>query len=292
MKRLKGTIRTVICAVVVMLTLSVSVLGCNKREAGATVPSVDIPPVESSAQAESVEASTATEVPETTAPGEPIPAVDRQSELAEAKGKNADTVAWLYIPGVDVDDPIVQAADNGYYLHLDENGSYAVWGCYYADCRNQFDGRDGLDTNTVIYGHSASNCDAENGPKFTKLHRYMDADFVEENPYIYLSVDGEDLIFQVTACFITDVSFDYINPDPAGTDLTDFFETVERKNWLDVEGVTFSEGDQILTLSTCCRKYDADWSGNIRLVVMAKLLPENAVAQDFHVSLVSDPEMP
>lgn len=67
---------------------------------------------------------------------------------------------------------------------------------------------------------------------------------------------------------------------------------MERKNWLDVEGVTFSEGDQILTLSTCCRKYDADWNGNIRLVVMAKLLPENAVAQDFHVSLVSDPEMP
>ena len=201
-------------------------------------------------------------------------------------------MAWLYIPGADVDDPVVQAEDNGYYLHLDENGNYAVWGCYYADCRNHFDGRDSLDANTVIYGHSASNCDAENGPKFTKLHRYMDAAFVEENPYIYLSVDGEDLIFQITACFITDVSFDYIDPNPTGTDLTDFFETVGRKNWLDMEGVTFSEGDQILTLSTCCRKYDTNWTGNIRLVVMAKLLPENAVTQDCSVSLVSDPEMP
>ena len=44
------------------------------------------------------------------------------------------------------------------------------------------------------------------GVRFTKLHRYMDADFVKENPYIYLSVDGDDLIFQITALFITTIS--------------------------------------------------------------------------------------
>ena len=48
----------------------------------------------------------------------------------------------------------------------------------------------------------------------------------------------------------------------------------------------------ILTLSTCCRKYDKANSGNQRLVVMAKLLPEGATAQEFSVSLVDDPEMP
>lgn len=285
MKRTKEIIRLSICAVVVMLTLSVSVLGCNKREAGTTVP-----PTESSATTESSEAiSIPTEAPETTPPGEIIPTVDKQNELAAAKKSNADAVAWLYIPGAEVDDPVVQAEDNGYYLHLDENGNYAVWGCYYADCRDHFDGRDGLDTNTVIYGHSASNCDPD-GPKFTKLYRYMDADFVEENPYIYLSVDGENLIFQITACFVTDISFDYIAPNPTGTELTEFFDTVARKNWLDMEGVTFSEGDQVLTLSTCCRKYSS--SGNQRLVLMAKLLPEDALAQDFSVSLVENPEMP
>ena len=41
-----------------------------------------------------------------------------------------------------------------------------------------------------------------------------------------------------------------------------------------IDGVTFSEGDTFLTLSTCCRKYDKTNSGNQRLVVMAKLLPE------------------
>jgi sortase B len=71
----------------------------------------------------------------------------------------------------------------------------------------------------------------------------MDADFAKEHPYIYLSVDGENMIFQITALFITDIGFDYIAPDPMGDDLTSFFKTIARKNWLDFDGVTFSEED-------------------------------------------------
>ena len=176
-----------------------------------------------------------------------------QAELAEARVKNPDTVAWLYIPGAEIDDPVMQAEDNGYYLKLDENGEYAMWGCYYAHCENEIGGRDKLDKNTTIFGHSASNCDP-GGVRFTKLYRYMDANFAKEHPYIYLSVDGEDMIFQITALFVTDIGFDYIAPDPTGDDLTSFFETIARKNWPDFDGVTFSEEDSVLTLSTCCRK--------------------------------------
>ena len=143
----------------------------------------------------------------------------------------------------------------------------------------------------MIFGHSATNCDPD-GPKFTKLHRYMDADFVQENPYIYLSVEGDDMVFQITACFITDISFDYISPDLAGEELTGLLRQAEEKNWLAFDGVTFSEEDTILTLSTCCRKYDMENTGDQRLVVMAKLLPEGAAAQDFTVRLASEPAMP
>ena len=234
---------------------------------------------------------TVSEVTEPQPVGEIIPAVDRQEQLSAAKKNDPDTVAWLYMPGAEVDDPVMQAEDNGYYLQKDENGNYSEWGCYYAHCDDHLSSRSKLDKNTVIFGHSASNCDPD-GPKFTKLHRYMDADYVKENPYVYLSVKGEDMVFQITACFITDIGFDYIAPDPTGDDLVSFFETVARKNWLDFDGVTFSEEDTVLTLSTCCRKYDKANTGNQRLVVMAKLLPEGATAQEFSVSLVDDPEMP
>lgn len=89
-----------------------------------------------------------------------------------------------------------------------------------------------------------------------------------------------------------DIGFDYIDPNPMGSKLTEFFQTVEKKNWLDFDGVTFSEEDIVLTLSTCCRKYDKANTGNQRLVVMAKLLPEGATEQAFTVKLVKKPEMP
>ena len=75
-------------------------------------------------------------VPEATEPqptGEIIPTVDRQKELKDARKKYA-AVSWLYMPGTEVDDPVVQAKDNAYYLQKNENGNYSEWGCYYAHC--------------------------------------------------------------------------------------------------------------------------------------------------------------
>lgn len=117
------------------------------------------------------------------------------------------------------------------------------------------------------------------------------ADYVKENPYIYLSVKGDDMVFQITACFITDIDFDYIAPNPTGEELTNFFEQVAKKNWLEFDGVSFGEEGTVLTLSTCCRKYDEYNTGNQRRVLMAKLLPEGAIAQDFTVRLTPEPEM-
>ncbi len=280
MKRTAKIIRPVIGVAVLLFAMTTTVMGCHRKEAGV------------SGNSSTPSASGTVEMqPTTPAAGEVIPTIDRQIELAKARAKNPDTVAWLCIPGAEVDDPVMQAEDNGYYLKLDENGEYAMWGCYYAHCENRIVSRDKLDKNTTIFGHSASECDP-NGPKFTKLYRYMDADFVKEHPYIYLSVDGEDMIFQITALFVTDIDFDYIAPNPTGEDLTCFFETAARKNWLDFDGVTFSEEDTVLTLSTCCRKYDDANTGNQRLVVMAKLLPKGAAAQEFSVSLAENPEMP
>lgn len=117
------------------------------------------------------------------------------------------------------------------------------------------------------------------------------ADYVKENPYIYLSVKGDDMVFQITACFITDIDFDYIAPNPTGEELTNFFAQVAKKNWLEFDGVSFGEEDTVLTFFTCCWKYDEYNTGNQRLVLMAKLLPEGAIAQDFTVRLTPEPEM-
>ena len=57
--------------------------------------------------------------------------------LAAAQKENPDTVAWITIPGTNIDAPVQQYGDNDYYLRRDENGSEDYHGCIYADyaCR-------------------------------------------------------------------------------------------------------------------------------------------------------------
>ena len=117
MKRITRIIRPIICMAVLLFTMTTAVMGCYQKETGP----IDIPGRTPS--------GTSVPQPSATPAGEVIPTVDRQAKLAEARAKNPDTVAWLYIPGAEVDDPVMQAEDNGYYLKLDENGEYAMWGC-------------------------------------------------------------------------------------------------------------------------------------------------------------------
>ena len=138
MKRITRIIRPIICMAVLLFAMTTAVMGCYQKE---TEP-IDIPGRTPS--------GTSAPQPSATPAGEVIPSVDRQAELAEARAKNPDTVAWLYIPGAEVDDPVMQAEDNGHYLWLGEDGEYSTWGCYYAHCENHFGGRDKLDTNTTF----------------------------------------------------------------------------------------------------------------------------------------------
>ena len=223
--------------------------------------------------------------------GELVPTITRQTELKTAEDKNSATVAWLYLPGTEIDDPVLQSTDNEYYLNRDESGNYAAWGCYFADYMNDLSSLKALNTNTVIYGHSYKT-ESPDERKFTQLFHYCDIDFVREHPYIYLSLNGEDLVFKVSAVFFTDINFDYIAPEPSGQDLRDFFDTVNRKNEYVFDGLAFGEGDKVLTLSTCAHRYDINNTRDQRLVVMAKLLPQGAAVTAVTVTKNPNPERP
>lgn len=193
------------------------------------------------------------------------------SQLDLAKQNNADTVAWLRIPGTDIDNPVMQTANNEDYLRRDENGKNDVWGCYFADYYSSLSARETLGQNTVIYGHSEST-ENPDGKRFTQLFHYLDLDFLKENPYIYLSITDEELVFEVFAVFFTDTDFYYIDPQPSDQGFESFAKTIASKNEYIFEGNGMTDKDKLLTLSTCAYRYDTKKTGNQRLVVMAKLV--------------------
>ncbi|MFV0498346.1 MAG: class B sortase [Candidatus Fimivivens sp.] len=190
--------------------------------------------------------------------------------LAAAIKTNPDTVAWLEVPGAQVNDSVLQALDNLYYERRDERKNYNIYGCYFMDYECPISTREVLAPNTVIYGHSAPN-DNPDGKRFSKLFRYTDPEVAAANPCITLTTQDERLLWQIFAVFYTDVRFDYIQVHISGEQMKDIADQAIASSIYDY-GIGITPEDKILTLSTCSDRDGQD--GTHRFVVMARLMPE------------------
>lgn len=78
---------------------------------------------------------------------------DRKIDFAALLEVNSDIIAWLSIPGTDIDYPVLcapEGMDEDYYLRRDINGKYNPHGCIYA--RKSEMNEDG--SIKIIYGHN------------------------------------------------------------------------------------------------------------------------------------------
>lgn len=209
--------------------------------------------------------------------------------------KNKDTIGWVYIDGTTVNDVVVKVNyndDNKYYLRRNANGENDNDGCYYADWRCKTGNRNSISKNTVVYGHNLGRSanglipdyqNHANGPKFAQLLKYQDEEFAKTHPYIYYSTIEEDMVWQVFAVFYTDIKFDYIEPNPADATFNSLLKKAQDLSFYNYD-VEVSSNDKILTLSTCTYRMADDtklhYPNDYRYVVMAKLLPADAVLED------------
>ena len=91
------------------------------------------------------------------------------------------------------------------------------------------------------------------------------------------------MVWQVFAVFYTDIKFDYINPNPADATFNSLIKKAQDLSFYDYD-VEVTSNDKILTLSTCTYRLADDtklhYPNDYRYVVMAKLLPADAVLED------------
>lgn len=182
---------------------------------------------------------------------------------------NPDTAGWIKVDNTQIDNVVVQAEDNNYYLDKDFNGNKAQAGTIYIDYRciaNDYDKNQS--DNIIIYGHNQ-----KNGTMFGTLKDYKitqsrteNFDFYCENPTFTFSNLYEEYTYKIIAMFIIEVEprqtrdgviFDYhnyINFTPNRS-----FDTW-KSNILDRTavntGVDFNEDDQFITLSTCSNEFE------------------------------------
>lgn len=191
-------------------------------------------------------------VPEETAelPREPEadPISWPEVDFGALQALNPDVSAWVIIEGTAINYPVVQGADNSFYLNHLFDGTYNRAGSIFLDFRNR---NDFTDRNTVLYGHHM-----KNQTMFAQITLYKDQSYYDQHPTGMLLTPHGNYTIYFFAGYVTDMNSQAWK--------LQFESDEEFAQWLEeaAAGSTFSGDitptaqDRVVTFSTCTYEYD------------------------------------
>lgn len=159
-----------------------------------------------------------------------------------------DVKGIIKISGANINEFIMQSSDNVYYLNHLENGEYNELGSITLDYRNNLID----DKISIIYGHSSY---IVNTP-FGNLENYYDKNFYNNNKYITIEKNNEDIKYQIFTVFVISKS----DNKHVQVEFSSDEHHQKHLNWLSEvslydTGINVSINDQVLILQTCSTKY-------------------------------------
>lgn len=159
------------------------------------------------------------------------------------KKVNEDVAAWLQMPGIELSYPVVQGADNNYYLHRSFEKDELFSGCLFLDAYNDPELQN---LNTIIYGHNM-----RDGSMFAGLKKYNDAAAWERCSYFWIYTELGDYLYRIfSSCEV---------PVNSNVYTVRFVDHEEYMNWLrDMQAASvikteckLMDDEKVVTLSTC-----------------------------------------
>lgn len=178
--------------------------------------------------------------------GEPMPeeaAALAQISLEALREVNGDVVGWIEIPGTELSYPLMQGADNRYYLSRSWKGEPNSGGSVFLESTNN---GDLTDFHTIAYAHRMNN-----DSMFGTLKYYEDQEFWPEHPSVYLVTDTSVYRYDIFAAQTAAVEDIVYRLDLEEKHLEEEFLQYCIENSVIDTGLTPEAGDRILTLSTC-----------------------------------------
>ena len=155
-----------------------------------------------------------------------------------------------------ISEPIVQGADNDYFLHRYIDGTYSDAGSVFVD----FQCSPGKDTNTTIYGH---NVEYDKTDKFTPLLNLVENQ-EEYEKHSTFKIYYKDYVAEYVITNIyrynpeTDAKFNFKETDFEVSSLwKNYADFINERNLIANPKDTLKEGDRFITLQTC----RDTWSG-------------------------------
>jgi len=156
-----------------------------------------------------------------------------------------DCVGWLYSPYTPINYPIMQSADNDYYLRRSYDSSYNRCGSLFLDYRCT---RDFSDSLSIVYGHNM-----KNDTMLGTLERYTDQAYYEAHRELYLLTRDADYVLRPFAgCVVPDDSGYYRLP--LEMSVQDYAAAAQFDSAFQAE--LPAELDRIVLLSTCSYDFE------------------------------------
>lgn len=123
-------------------------------------------------------------------------AADSAVDISILQEENPDVFGWLYIPGTDIDLPVLQSEEaDDYYESHNAFGEIDGEGALYIELANV---KNMCDFNTVIHGKCSK--DGSDG-LFAELYGFADPDFFDAHENAYFYIDGNLLTYEIFAAY-------------------------------------------------------------------------------------------
>ena len=164
-------------------------------------------------------------------------------DLEALRSVNEDVVGWIAIPGTRLSYPLVQGADNRYYLSRSWKQEPSSGGAVFLESTNS---RDFTDFHTIVYAHQM-----RDDSMFGILSQYGDPDFFRSHPSVYLALDGGVYRYEVFSAQKAGVKSMVYRLDLEEGGMESEFIQYCVDNSVVNAGVVPEAGARILTLSTC-----------------------------------------
>ena len=184
------------------------------------------------------------------------------NRFAQLTAVNPEAIAYVYAPGTQLDEPVVQTGDNATYLDKTfEGGNQPLLGTVFMDTDNKKDFSDRL---TWLFGH-ARGSQVEDHRMFNDVNFYDNQEYFNQHPYVvietperkyYYEAMGLVIVPETTAFYRTSFKDD----EDFTTQLKNIYEAARTKN----PNIKIKASDKYLVLSTC-REEDETIRSNLYL---------------------------
>ena len=187
---------------------------------------------------------------------------ERSATFAALAAKNVPVVAWLSGEGTALDYPVVQGADNEYYMARSAEGKRDQTGAIFLDCRNS---SAFSDEQIMIYGNPM-----QDGTMFGSLASYRDQAYYEQHPQMMLFTPAQNYRIDVFAARTASPEMaNYPTWFENADARSQYLNAVQAQSFIRAE-VEIAADAKLVSLVTCS---DYDAGENARFVVHGVLTP-------------------